>query len=96
MLYRGQFRKLSGQTAHEFARENQKTLGVWIELGPMPERARPIEKGKENLGFLFQHFQPGGFKNQRFFDLLSSKASKNTGFSMVFGLGRPAGADPAR
>ena len=24
-------------------------LGVWIELRPMPERAGPIEKSKENL-----------------------------------------------
>ena len=26
-------------------------LGVWIELRRMPDRAGPIEKSKENLGF---------------------------------------------
>ena len=41
-------------------------LGMWIELGPMPERAGPIEKGKEN---------------PRFFDIFSPEASKTNGFS---------------
>ena len=62
-------------------------LGVWIELATMPERGGPIEKSKENLRF-FRHFRRGGFKNQRFFNLLALKASKTKGFSMVLGSGR--------
>ena len=41
-------------------------LGVWIELGTMPERAVTIEKSKENL---------------RFFNIFSLEASKTNGFS---------------
>ena len=40
--------------------------GVWIERRPMPGRAGPIEKSKENL---------------RFFNIFSLEASKTNGFS---------------
>ena len=45
---------------------------------------------------VFHHFQHGSFKNQRFFNTLSPKATKTKGFSMVFGSGSPAGLHWAR
>ena len=53
------------------------------------------EKKNQQKHMLFQHFQHGSFKNRRFFNILTPKAPKTSGFSMVLGwpnLGRPAWA----
>ena len=60
----------------------------------VPTKSPGIENQQKTK--LFQHFQHGSFKNQRFFNILSPKAARTKGFSMVFGLGKQAGADEAR